>query len=126
VREGRRVKVDILLPVKAKLWIPRVFSSDTCLIEGIPVTPLFDLIIIKIHGWKAHRASHRADFLAKRAADISDVRALLDQALAEGISYEDERPHHGRSFMERSLILALSFIEICGCRSKFQALGFPV
>jgi len=124
--EWRRVKVDILLPLKAKLWIPRVLSHDTYRFKGIPVTPLFDLLVIKIHGWKAHRASRRADFLAKEAADISDVRALLDQALEEGVSYQDEKRHHGRSFMNRALRLVLSFVEICGYRSKFQTLGFPV
>jgi hypothetical protein len=125
-KERRRVKVDVLLSLKAKLWIPRVFSRDTYRFKGIPVTPLFDLLVIKISGWKAHRASRRADFLAKEGADISDVRALLDQALVEGMSYQDEKRRHGRSFMNRALRLALSFVEICDDRSKFQALDFPV
>lgn len=125
-RERRHVKVDILLSLKAKLWIPRVLSPDTHHFKGIPVTPLFDLLVIKISGWKTHRASRRADFLAKEGADISDVRALLDQALVERVSYQDEKRHYGRSFMNRALRLALSFVEICGDRPKFQALGFPV
>lgn len=112
--------------MKTKLWIPRVLSRDTYHFKGIPVTPLFDLLVIKISGWKAHRASRRVDFLAKEGVDISDVRALLDKALVERMSYQDEKRHHGRSFMSRTLRLALSFVEICGNRSKFQALGFPV
>lgn len=126
IKERRRVKVDILLPLKPKLWIPRVLSHDTYLFKDIPVTPLFDLLVIKMHGWKAHRASRRTDFRAKVGADISDVCALLDQALVEEMSYQDEKHHHGRSFMNRAVRLALSFVEICGHRSKFQALDFPV
>lgn len=123
-KERRRVKVDILLPLKPRLWIPKVLSRDTYLFKGIPVTPLFDLIVIKMQGWRDHRASRRTDFRAKVGADISDVRALLDQALIEEMSYQNEK--HRRGFMNRALKLALSFVEICGHRSKFQALGFPM
>ena len=125
-KERRRVKVDILLPLKPKLWIPRVLSRDAYLFKGIPVTPLFDLLVIKMHGWKAHRASLRTDFRAKVGADISDIRALLDRALVEEIIYQNEKLHHGRSFMNRAVRLALSFVENCGHRPKFLALGFPV
>jgi hypothetical protein len=125
-KERRRVKVDILLPLKPKLWIPRVLLRDTYLFKDIPVMPLFDLLVIKMHGWKAHRASLRMDFRAKVGADIFDIRALLDQALVEEMSYQNEKLHHGRSFMNRAVRLALSFVENCGHRSKFRALGFPV
>lgn len=125
-KEWRRVKVDILLPSKPRLWIPRVLPRDTHLFKGIPVTPLFDLLVIKMQGWRDHRASRRADFHAKVGADISDVRALLDQALIEEMSYQNEKHRHTRGFMDRALRLALSFVEICGHRSKFQALGFPM
>ena len=125
-KEWRRVKVDILLPFKPRLWIPGVLSRDTYLFKGIPVTPLFDLLVIKMQGWRDHRTSRRADFRAKVGADISDVRALLDQALIDEMSYQIEKRHHTYGFMDRTLRLALSFVELCGHRSKFQALGFPM
>ena len=50
-REGRRVKVDILIPLTARLWIPKVLSDDVWLIKNIPVMPLFDLLVMKMHHW---------------------------------------------------------------------------
>lgn len=122
----RHVKVDILLPVLPRLWIPRVLSHDTYIFGGITVSPLFDLLVIKMQGYRHHRASRRLDFLAKVEADISDIRALLDQGLVQRMSYHDEKRHHTRGFMARAHRLALGFIEMCGMRAKFQALGFPV
>jgi len=122
----RHVKVDILLPVRPRLWVPRVLSRDTYVFNGIMVTPLFDLLVIKMQGWRDHRASRRADFRAKVEADISDIRALLDQGLVQEMSYQDEKRHHTQGFMARAHRLALSFIEMCGERTKFQALGFLV
>ena len=79
-----------------------------------------------MQGWCQHRASRRQDFRDKVGADISDVRALLDQAVVEGVSYQDEKRRHAPGFMERACRLALSFVEVCGGRAKFQALGFPM
>jgi hypothetical protein len=124
--DWRRVKVDILLPVIPRLRIPRVLSRDTYVFDGITVTPLFDLLVIKMQGWKDHRASRHQHFRAKVEADISDIRALLDQGLVQEMSYQDEKRHHTWYFMARARRLALGFIEMCGERTKFQALGFPV
>ena len=79
-----------------------------------------------MQGWRDHRASRRPDFRAKVEADISDIRALLDQGLAQEMSYQDEKRHYTRGFMARARRLAHSFIEICGERARFQALSFPV
>jgi hypothetical protein len=125
-KEGRRVKVDILVPLKPRLWIPKVLSEDIWLINNIPVMPLFDLLILKMQGWRDHRASRRSDFLAKVEADVTDIRALLVQAGWQRISYRKEYRHHTRGFMGRARGLAIGFVEACGGRAKIQALGFPV
>jgi hypothetical protein len=122
----RHVKVDILLPARPRLWIPGVRSRDTYVFNGIAVTPLFDLLVIKMQGWRDHKASRRLDFRAKLGADISDIRALLAQALVEETSYQDEKRHHTQGFMARARRLAFSFGDECGGRAKFQALGFPM
>jgi hypothetical protein len=123
---GRRVKVDILVPLRPRLWIPKILSEDTLLINNIPVMPLFDLLVMKMQGWRDHRASRREDFLAKVEADVSDVRALLVQARLRRISYRKEYRCHTRGFMDRARRLALGFMEVCGGQTKFQALGFPM
>jgi hypothetical protein len=122
----RHVKVDILLPARPRLWIPSVRSRDTYVFNGITVTPLFDLLVIKMQGWRDHKASRRSDFRAKLGADISDIRALLEEALVEDMSYQDEKRHHTRGFMARALRLAFSFIDQYDERAKFLALGFPM
>jgi hypothetical protein len=124
--ERRRVKVDILVPPTPNLGIPRVLSQDAVIINGIPVMPIFDLLVLKMQGRRDHNDSRRPDFRAKVPGDISDVRALLNQAKVEEVSYRTERYIHTRKFMKRARKLALGFIEICGERANFRALGFPV
>jgi hypothetical protein len=121
--DGRRVKVDIMIPLRPRLWIPRVLWEDTWLINDIPVMPLFDLLVMKMQGWRDHRASRRD---AKMKADVTDIRALLVQASREGISYREEYRRHTRGFMARARKLSLGFVEACGERTKFQELGFPM
>ncbi len=123
-REGRRVKVDILIPLKAPLWIPKVLSEDIYHIENTPVMPLFDLLVMKMQGWRDHRTSRRLDFRAKVGADVTDVRALLVQAKLERISYRKEYRRHTRNFMRRARRLAFLFVGACGGKEAFQALGF--
>ena len=125
-RRGRRVKVDILTPLTPNLWIPRVLSEDTWLIKNIPVMPLFDLLVMKMQGWRDHRASRRSDFRAKVSADVTDIRALLARARWEKISYGKEYHHHTRGFMARARRLALGFVKACGGQKKFRELGFPM
>jgi hypothetical protein len=122
--EGRRVKVDILIPLKARLWIPKVLSEDIYLINNIPVMPLFDLLVMKMQGWRDHRTSRRSDFRAKVGADVTDVCALLVQAKLERISYRKECHRHTPNFMGRAHRLAFLFVEACGGKKAFQALGF--
>ena len=125
-RERRRVKVDVLIPLKPRLWIPRVPSDDTRLIKNIPVMPLFDLLDMKVQGWRDHRTSRRSDFRAKVGADVTDNRALLVRARSQRISYRKEYRHHTRGFMARARKLALAFVEACGGRTKFEELCFPM
>ncbi len=125
-REARRVKVDILVPLKPRLWIPKVLSEDTWLFKDIPVMPLFDLVVMKMQGWRDHRASRRSDFRAKVGADVTDIRALLVRARFHKIHYRKEYRHHTRGFMGRARRLALLFVEECGEGEVFQALGFPM
>jgi hypothetical protein len=125
-KERRRVKVDILVPLKPRLWIPKILSEDTRLINNIPVMPLFDLLVMKMQGWRDHRASRREDSPAKVKADVTDIHALLVQARLRRISYRDEYRFHTRGFMNRARRLALGFMEICGGEREFQTLGFPM
>lgn len=125
-RWRRRVKVDILTPLTPSLWIPRVLSEDTRFIQNIPVMPLFDLLVMKMQGWRDHRASRRSDFRVKVRADVTDIRALLARARWEKISYGKEYHHHTRGFMARARRLALGFVKACGGRKKFRELGFPM
>jgi hypothetical protein len=124
--EGRRVKVDILVPVTPPLYIPRVFWEDTSMINDIPVMPLFDLLVMKMQGWRDHSASHRGDSFDKMTADVTDIYALLARARWEGISYVEEYHRHTRRFMARARRLALGFVEGCGGQTKFKELGFPM
>lgn len=125
-RERRRVKVDILIPLTPRLWIPKVLSEDIWLIKNIPVMPLFDLLVMKMQGWRDHRASRRSDFRAKVEADVTDIRALLARARWQKISYRNEYRHHTRGFMGRARRLALGFVEACGGQTKFEELDFPM
>jgi len=121
----RKVKVDILVP-PTKLGIPRILSRDVVYIEGIPVMPLFGLLVMKIQGWSDHRASSRSDFRDKVEGDKTDVYALLDQAVMEGISYGEAEDRYTPEFMDRARTLALEFAVICGGREALWGLGFPV
>ena len=124
--EGRSVKVDILVPVTPRLNIPRVFWEDTTVIDDIPVMPLFDLLVMKMQGWRDHSASRREGSLDKMMADITDICALLVRARWEGISYGEEYHRHTRKFMAHARRLALGFVEGCGGQTKFKELGFPM
>lgn len=96
------------------------------MIQNIPVMPLFDLLVMKMQGWRDHRASRRSDFRVKVRADVTDIRALLARARWEKISYGKEYHHHTRGFMARARRLALGFVKACGGRKKFRELGFPM
>ncbi|KAI0291365.1 hypothetical protein B0F90DRAFT_1777821 [Multifurca ochricompacta] len=122
---GRRcVKVDILIP--PTLHLPEILSNRIILIDDIPVMPLFDLLVMKLQGWRDHINSSRPDFRAKLPNDVFDVRALLDRAVAERIWYPKEKRRHTREFMERATRLALGFIPRHGGRAKFLTLGFQI
>jgi hypothetical protein len=121
---GRSVKVDILVP--PTLDFPEIDSSETPTISRIPVLPLFDLLIMKTQGWWHHRTSNRKDFREKVGPDVTDIDALLDRAVEEMISYQDECEayRHTSEFLDWGLFLANQFARRHGWK-KWRAIGFP-
>jgi hypothetical protein len=124
--EGRRVKVDVLVP--PTLGLPEVCSSDVVDIDGIPVMPLFDLLVMKLQGWWDHRNSSRPVFRAKESADITDIYALLDCADMENLSYDDEVDsyRHEEEFIDHALDLVQRFVRVYRTHRRWRRLGFPV
>jgi hypothetical protein len=108
--------------------LPEILSDDILVIEGIPVMPLFDLLVMKMKGWWDHRNSPRRDLRAKEQDDASDVFALLDRAMEENISYSDEyyEDRHQDEFMDLALLHSRRFVSSYGGRGKWRRLGFPV
>ncbi|KAI0752464.1 hypothetical protein C8Q80DRAFT_455343 [Daedaleopsis nitida] len=74
----RKCKVDVLLPGgMTSLHVPLVPKAHVATINGLPVMPLFPLLLLRLQGWEHHRVSRRADFRAKMPADVAAVEALL-------------------------------------------------
>jgi len=123
---GRCVKVDILVP--PTLELPEVLSSDTVLINGISVMPLFDLLVMKTKGWWDHSTSFRPDFRDKEATDVSDIYALLDHAKDENVSYDYElyEDRHQDGFMDLAHDLSRRFVGVYGRPGQWRRLGFPI
>jgi len=122
--DGRRVKVDILVP--PTLGLPEVRFYDTVSINDIPVMPLFDLLVMKTQGWRDHRISPRPDFRAKQNDDVDDINALLDSADTENLSYDDEIYRHEQEFIDKALVLVRRFVRVHRGREQWRRLGFPV
>ncbi|KAI9438004.1 hypothetical protein H4582DRAFT_2057512 [Lactarius indigo] len=124
--DKRRVKVDILVPPGGDLGLPE--SYEHVPIRGIPVMPLFELLVMKTQGWWDHHTSYRNDFRAKVPADVTDIDALLDCAMEEEVSYQDESEsfRHSDEFMDYALFLARMFANKHGRRWKWRRLGFAL
>jgi len=122
--DGRRVKVDILVP--PTLGLPEVQFYDTVILNDIPVMPLFDLLVMKTQGWWDHHISPRPDFRAKQNDDVDDINALLDRADTENLSYDDEIYRHEQEFIDKALILVRRFVRVHRGRGQWRRLGFPV
>jgi hypothetical protein len=122
--ERRHVKVDILVP--PTLGLPNIPESEAVLFNGIPVMPIFDLLVMKTQGWWDHRSSRRADFRLKESDDVSDVFALLERAAEEDVSYRDGAYIHSEEFMDRALTLATEFVSVYGRHRLWRVLKFPV
>lgn len=122
---GRRVKVDILVP--PILGLPEIRSYDIVYIDRIPVMPLFDLLVMKLQGWWDHRTSPRADFQAKESADVGDINALLDRADTENLSYDDEVDayRHHQEFVDNACTHLRRFVSVYGGNRRWRHLGFP-
>jgi hypothetical protein len=116
--------VDILVP--PTLGLPNIPESKTVLINGIPVMPIFDLLVMKTQGWWDHRTSLRPDFQLKESDDVYDVFALLERAAEEGVSYQDAAYIHSEEFMDHAFTLATDFVSVYGRHNLWRVLGFPV
>ena len=123
---GRRVKLDILVP--PTLGLPKITVSEAIPINGIPVMPVFDLLIMRTQGWWEHRISSRSDFRKKVNNDVSEIFALLQCAMEEGVSYVNEanKRRHSPEFMGRARTFVNSFVNIHGGYQQWRALQFPV
>ena len=121
---GRQIKVDILVP--PTLNLPEIRSHDVVYFDGIPVMPLFDLLVMKLQGWWDHRTSPRDDFRAKESVDVDDIRALLDRADTENLSYDDEINGHYQDFVDNACTLLRRFVSVYGGNKRWRYLGFPV
>jgi len=126
--DGRCMKVDIV--TSGNMHLPEIQSFETFDFDGIPVMPLFELLVMKTHGWWDHHISTRNDFRAKLGADVVDIDALLDRAKEQGIKYDDELSQYKHlydsEFMEMALWLARRFVKKHGRRWKWRAIGFPL
>ncbi|KAH9017347.1 hypothetical protein EDB83DRAFT_2571340 [Lactarius deliciosus] len=109
--DWRRIKVDILV-APGELGLPKIKSYEQNRIAGIPVMPLFALLIMKTKGWWDHRISSRWDFRAKERADVTDIDALLNRALEEEVSYQVEKYRYTSKFIRRGITLARKILYI--------------
>ena len=119
----RCVKVDILT-----LGIINLLASATPHINNIPVMPLFDLLVMKTHGWWHHRNSPRKHFQATVKAEVVDFDSLLDRAEEEGVEYEDEHAvcRHTCEFMEWVPCLHVGLYGGIAGGVNGRAIGFPL
>ncbi|KAI9449167.1 hypothetical protein BJY52DRAFT_1227926 [Lactarius psammicola] len=121
----RCVKIDIVVP--PDVGLPEINSYDYDWIDGIPVMPLFELLVMKTQGWLDHRTSFRRDYRAEEGADVTDIVALLDRAVEEKVSYQDVSAFRQTSeFMNYALTLAREFVHVNGRFRKWKRLGFPL
>jgi len=124
--DTRRVKVDILVP--PVLNLPAINGYETTYFNNIPAMPIFDLLVMKTQGWWDHSNSNRADFRAKKSADVSDIFALLETAKQEDVWYSDEadEDRHTWEFMSHALTLAKRFVHVYGRCGQWRSIGFAV
>jgi hypothetical protein len=122
---GRRVKVDILVP--PALNLPKFTESEVNSIDGIPVMPIFEVLVTKMQAWWDRRTSTRRDNQDKESADVSDILALLKCARAEMVSYVDEanKYRHSQEFMSHARALVIRFVDVYGRHRQWRALQFP-
>ncbi|KAI0792337.1 hypothetical protein C8Q75DRAFT_752408 [Abortiporus biennis] len=78
----RYCKVDLLIP--GVLNIPFISSERIVRLGSLPVLPIIPLLLLKLQGWSDHRASTRADLVAKQYTDIRDVAELLRIVVERG------------------------------------------
>jgi hypothetical protein len=120
----RRVKVDILVP--PTLELPNITVSEAIRIKGIPVMPVFDLLVMRTHGWCERRKLNRFNMKVKN--DVREIFALLELAKEEKVSYVDEadEDRHSQEFMDFARTLASKFVGVYGRHEMWRALQFPL
>ncbi|KAI0321531.1 hypothetical protein OF83DRAFT_1051126 [Amylostereum chailletii] len=106
-------KVDILVP--PTLDIPIVAVNRIPIVRGIPVMPLFPLLLLKLRGWEDHKDApwRRTDMKAKQHVDVKDINELLGIVLRKGVTDED------RGWLPRQ------FLNEGKRRAQAYALAFP-
>ena len=89
--QGAWCKVDILIP--GTLNIPSVPKNLIVHIQGMPLMPLFAVLLLKLQGWTHHRDSTQMDFRMKQFVDKTDIKELLKIIVD---NYPDETVNHQR------------------------------
>ncbi|KAH9848592.1 hypothetical protein C2E23DRAFT_889036 [Lenzites betulinus] len=86
----QRCKVDVLIP--GILDIPDVPLAriSTPSPHLLPAMPLIPQLLLKLQGWRDHRASHRTDMRLKQYTDVRDVNALLKIVQTRQLRVDDE------------------------------------
>jgi hypothetical protein len=123
---GRRVKIDILVP--PTIGLPNITAAQAIRIKGIPVMPIFDLLVMRTVGWWVRSNSDRKDFNAKVKNDVREILALLERATKEGVWYDNEanKYRHTLEFMCRARTLLNYFVYFHGGDQQWTAIQFPV
>ena len=126
---GRRVKVDIIVP-PTTLVLPNITAFEAVRINGIPVMPIFDLLVMRTQGWWERRKLNRDGFNVKVGNDVRDILALLERAKEEKVSYVDEaradEDRHSQDFMDHARTFASKFVGVHGRHEQWRALQFPL
>lgn len=119
----RSCKVDILIP--GVLNIPLVDSWRIQHIDGLPVLPLFALLLMKLQGWVDHRASSRSDMQAKQYVDLRDLAQLVTIASNNG-EHIDNAQWLPESFLELAKQRVEDLIEATRQPTNWRRIGFNV
>lgn len=119
----RSCKVDILVP--GVLNIPFVDSWRIQHIDGLPVLPLFALLLMKLQGWSDHRASSRSDMQAKQYTDLRDLSQLVAIAYRNG-EHLDNAQWLPNDFLEAAKQRVENLIEANQQPINWRRIGFDV
>ncbi|KAF5352385.1 hypothetical protein D9756_005807 [Leucocoprinus leucothites] len=81
----KNCRIDLFTP--GMIHLPRIHIDRIVWSEsGLPIMPLFPIILHKIQAWKAHLASTKPWAGVKQANDINDIKDLLRAAEKANVS----------------------------------------